>query len=68
MTNHTTTVPSKLAQEVNYTSIAAWNISGLNKYIQESKMSIKEKLYKSAWLKLQQKKSSALPGYHTNNT
>lgn len=56
VTNHTTTLPSKLSQEVNYTSTAAWNISGLNKYIQESKMSIKGKLYKSAWLQLQQKK------------
>lgn len=67
MTNHTITVPSKLSQEINYTSTAEWNISGLNKYIQESKMSIKEKLYMSAWLQLQQKKSSALPGYHTKN-
>lgn len=40
VTTHTSTVPSKLSQEVNYIP-AAWNVSGLNKYIQEGKISIK---------------------------
>lgn len=51
VTTHTSTIPSKLSQGVNCTSISI-DISGLNKYIQESEIAITEKLYKSAWLQL----------------